>query len=489
MSKGRGGIGNVIAILVLILFGMVAHNAWFKERDRTPAPPQAPLQEPLAPPAQTDPPLSTTLSETLPLDPAVPDMREGPLSEPEALSAFPHTATLAEIRSLIEVKNATEAEVKLTTLTRELPDDPELHSIVAILWNNLGVLQKKTRGAAASIQAYKAGLALNPESPALNLNLAHAYWETQDPDLTVDFLEHLVELAPKKAFPHLALAGLLYEEDDLAGATKHLEAATRLVKKNPEYKSLLAFVTKRVKGAERAERTFLARESSHFKVKYNGEENHEVWMTVLDILEEAYREIGQNFSYFPDEQITVILHTRRKFQAATGSPAWADGLFDPILGRIQIPTEGALTDRTWLTRVLRHEFVHALLHQRVGGRLGRVPTWLNEGLAMQLAGDPWPDIDQVIQGEVTLIPLNYLEGGWGRLSSKASMVAYLEGNSATLYLIDRYGMQKVREILGRVAAGEPIGAAIKDRLFISYEQFQHRWSDHLNDKIAAGRTS
>ena len=285
------------------------------------------------------------------------------------------------------------------------------------------------------------------------------------------------------------MAGILYEEDDLAGATKHLEAATRLVKKNPEYKSLLAFITKRVKGAERAERTFLARESSHFKVKYNGEENYEVWTTVLDILEEAYREIGQNFSYFPDEQITVILHTRRKFQAATGSPAWADGLFDPILGRIQIPTEGALTDRTWLTRVLRHEFVHALLHQRVGGRLGRVPTWLNEGLAMQLAGDPWPDIDQIIQGEVTLIPLNYLEGGWGRLSSKASMVAYLEGNSATLYLIDRYGMQKVREILGRVAAGEPIGAAIKDRLFISYEQFQHRWTDHLNDKIAAGRTS
>jgi hypothetical protein len=183
----------------------------------------------------------------------------------------------------------------------------------------------------------------------------------------------------------------------------------------------------------------------------------------------------------------VVLHARETFQAATGSPAWADGLYDPVLGRIKVPTQGALTDQAWLTRVLRHEYVHALLHDRVGGRLGAVPTWLNEGLAMQLAGDPWPDLDKVIRGQVTLINLSSLEGPWVGLPANVATVAYLEGNSATLYLIDRYGMDKVREIVGQIANGQPIAAAMQDRLAITYEQFQQRWLDELNEKMKAGR--
>jgi hypothetical protein len=50
-------------------------------------------------------------------------------------------------------------------------------------------------------------------------------------------------------------------------------------------------------------------------------------------------------------------------------------------------------------------------------------------------------------------------------------------------------MDKVREILDRLANGQPIAAAIPDRLFISYEQFQERWIDELNSKIRLGSTS
>ncbi len=488
MSKSRGSIGNTLVFLGLILLAIVAYNHWIKQNPDSPVPPQAPLQENPAPSTGIDRDLSAMLSEPLPVEPGDLHVREARLPEAGALPASPHTDTLAAIRTLIELRKEAEAEAKLTTLPREILDAPEHRPFVAILWNNLGVLQKETRGAAVSIQAYQAGLALDPESPELNLNLAHAYWERQDPGLTVEFLEHLVELIPQDAFPHLALADLLYSHDDLAGATQHLEVATRLAKANPGLRSYLGMVTQKVKRAQQAEGKFLARESSHFIVKFDGEEDHAIWDEVLDILEEAYREIGQNFGYFPSKPITVVLHTKKNFQAATGSPAWADGLFDRVLGRIQIPTQGALTDRTWLTRVLRHEFVHALLHERMGGRLRGVPQWLNEGLAMQLAGGSWPDIDRLIQGQLTLIPLNHLEGGWGRLPRNTAMVAYLEGNSATLYLIERYGMEKVREILSQLATGQPIGAAIKDRLFISYGQFQRRWSDHLNDKIAANRS-
>ena len=136
---------------------------------------------------------------------------------------------------------------------------------------------------------------------------------------------------------------------------------------------------------------------------------------MLEILEEAYREIGQKFGHSPSKTIVVVLHTKSTFQSATGSPVWADGLFDPVLGRIQVPTQEALADRAWLTRVLRHEFVHALLSDQLGPAGSAVPTWLNEGLAMELSGDRWSDLDQIMKQEFTLIPLPALEGGMGKI--------------------------------------------------------------------------
>ena len=123
----------------------------------------------------------------------------------------------------------------------------------------------------------------------------------------------------------------------------------------------------------------------------------------------------------------------------------ADGLFDPVLGRIHVPAHEALADRPWLTRVLRHEFVHALLHDQLGPASSAIRTWLNEGLAMELSGDRWSDLEQILAQEFTLIPLPALEGGWGGLSSDAATVAYLEANSAVHYLIDRF-MSEVREL-------------------------------------------
>lgn len=232
-----------------------------------------------------------------------------------------------------------------------------------------------------------------------------------------------------------------------------------------------------------SEQPLIYRDSSHFQVKFDGGEDYEIWSRVLEILEDAYRDIGQQLGYYPSKPIVVVLVTKETFHGASKGPAWSDGLFDPFAGRIKIPTQGALTDHAWLTRVLRHEYVHALLHDRMGGRVGAIPTWLNEGVAMQLAGDPPPDISDLVRGEVQLVPLTFLEGPWGGFSQKLATVAYLEGNSATVYLIDRFGMHKLRELITMLAAGQPIATAMQDRLFFPYDEFQRRWVDHLNEKL------
>jgi hypothetical protein len=100
---------------------------------------------------------------------------------------------------------------------------------------------------------------------------------------------------------------------------------------------------------------------------------------------------------------------------------------------------------------------------------------------MELSGDRWSDLDQIMRQEFTPIPLSSLEGGWGELSSDAATVAYLEANSAVHYLVDRFGMPRVRELLGHLKARQSLSSAMQSQLSLSYEQFQSRWVDQLQE--------
>jgi tetratricopeptide (TPR) repeat protein len=399
-----------------------------------------------------------------------------------AIPGSRHETLLIAIRDEIEKRNLPLAESKLTALPQSAVSDATTKPFVAVLWNNLGIEQETLHGTQLSVKAFKKAAALDGSNPVILMNLAHAYWEQRDPALNRDLLEQLIRLAPEEPFPHLAMAELLHEQNQSSEALTHLAHAADRVPRDPALRSYLAAVTAKVQHMESVESRMTARTSEHFVVKFDGAEDHGTWTTVLEILEDAYREIGQKFGHFPSKPIVVVLHTRDSFQGATGSPAWADGLFDPTLGRIQLPTQGATTDTKWLTSVLRHEYVHALLHDRLGTSSGSLPTWLNEGLAMQLAGDSWPDLDEALHGEVTIIPLTYLEGPWGALPATAADLAYLEANSATHYLIERWGMAQVDGLLKAFKARTSAATAIQNTLFVSYEQFHHQWLESFQQK-------
>ena len=467
---------NIFHILypVACLIGLfVVYQAWFK-----------PTYLPTPPPDQPN----AVVENVQNAPPELP--RDGPMElEPKQTRLIDHSVVpktthhvlLETIRDEIEKGHVTTAETKLADLPAAIADDNRTRPYVSILWNNLGIQQEKHGGTAASIKAFKKAALLDAKNPVVQLNLAHAYWELRDPAMTQNFLEQLVALAPNEPFPHLALADLFQDRDQLGEAAHHLDHATVRAANDPAVQSYLRTVTAKVRGTENSEARLISRNSTHFIVKFDGETDQETWAVVLEILEEAYREIGQKFGHFPSKTIVVVLHAKSSFQSATGSPVWADGLFDPVLGRIQVPAQNALADRAWLTHVLRHEFVHALLHDQLGPADSAIPTWLNEGLAMELSGDRWSDLDQIMTQEFTLIPLPALEGGWGELSSDAATVAYLEANSAVHYLIDRFGMPRVQELLAHLKARQALSAAMQSQLSLSYEQFQSRWMDQLQE--------
>ncbi len=478
----RRNIKHILGPLAVLIAIFVFYQTWLKPRyfhDR-PAPPAQIVAEEgaIEPTAPVAPPQAAPVAE----------IKRSRTIDPVSIPVPRHSELLGAIHEELEKHNIGAAEAKLVELPSSILTESATKRHVAILWNNLGILQEKTGGTEVSVKAFKKAVALDPQNAVAHLNLAHAYWGLRDPGLTEEFLQKVVTLTPDEPFPHIALADLLQEKDRLSEAGKHLAQAKDRLKKDPGLQSYVKAVTAKVHRTEKVEEKFSTHHGAHFTVKYDGTEDPETWTAVLDILEEAYREIGQKFNFFPTKPIIVVLHTKSQFQAATGSPNWADGLFDPVLGRIQIPTQGAATDRAWLTRVLRHEFVHALIHEDLGATAGSIPTWLNEGLAMQLAGDPWQDVASLPQEEHGLVPLAVLEGSWESLPADKVTVAYVEANGATHYLIERFGMHKVHEVLAHLKARQTMAAAMQDRLQMSYEHFQQQWAESLKATVSPAKS-
>lgn len=88
-------------------------------------------------------------------------------------------------------------------------------------------------------------------------------------------------------------------------------------------------------------------------------------------------------------------------------------------------------------------------------------------------------------GEHILIPLAALEEGWENLSAEKVGAAYMEANAATHYLIERFGMHKVHELLLHLKARQTIAAAMQDRLLLSYDKFEQQWAESLGATLSA----
>jgi hypothetical protein len=198
------------------------------------------------------------------------------------------------------------------------------------------------------------------------------------------------------------------------------------------------------------------------------------------ILEYAHDELSQKLGRIPSKPIAVVLHTNRKFTGAAGSPLWADSLFDHASGTIHLPTQGALEDLALFSRIARHECAHALLSEQAKGSSAKVPRWIVEGLTLQLAEDPWPDLEEAEHKSSALIPLASLHGDWKPLLADTVPKAYLEARSATQLLVDSYGLQGVQQVIQLLQAGQSLDAAMQQKLSVPYEQFRKQWEQVMN---------
>jgi tetratricopeptide (TPR) repeat protein len=305
-----------------------------------------------------------------------------------------------------------------------------------------------------------------------HLGLGMAYFHLRDDNAAERELAKAAELNPKEPSPYQFLGELYYRKDDLETAASYWEKAAELNPADPNLRARL----ERIRKEHKAEKDFNRDVTSHFLVKYEGREKIEAGRIILRVLEDAYGEVGRALSYYPDREIQVILYSSRQFQEVTDAPGWSGGIYD---GKIRIPIGGVEQETPGLRRLLYHEYTHAV----VRAMTPRCPTWLNEGLAQYFEGREIDSRQKEVLRRIAqsgkLPLLSNLEGSFTGLDGNQAVFAYLYSLSSVRYMIDSFGIYRVKNVLDELAAGADAGRAISIGITLSYEELQRGWRKSL----------
>ncbi len=260
---------------------------------------------------------------------------------------------------------------------------------------------------------------------------------------------------PYKTKKFLALS--YYELNDLPESFKYAQEALEY----GEDSELRRFIIK-LKKEESIMKHYKDIGLENFIIQFSREEHDQLRTIVSDYLKEAYKKIGKKLDYFPNKQFIVILYNEKDFFDITRAPGWAGGMYD---GKIRLPVKGISGRNNILRKVIFHEYTHALISEITQN----CPLWLNEGLAEYFSET------ERIENLINIIPLNLIEKRFPSGNPRLISIAYLTSRDAVEYLIEKYGIYSVKELLECFGEGMDINSAFKLTLYISYEDFQVKW--------------
>lgn len=223
-----------------------------------------------------------------------------------------------------------------------------------------------------------------------------------------------------------------------------------------------------VENEARVQGSYRARDSQHFLAVYEGKRREDIGQELLQVLERAYADVGYELGAYPSSEVQVIFYSDADFRDATGVPAAlvGGGSYHLLDGKIRIALKGLAPGDPWLASVLYHEYTHALIYAVTRGN--NPPRWIHEGLAVHLERQRAPTFKQeaIRRARAGIVPT-------------LDQSPYVHGSVAIGYLVDRYGMSGIRELLRRMGDGRPFDQAFQETFRMDVAALQQNLRDLL----------
>ncbi len=218
-------------------------------------------------------------------------------------------------------------------------------------------------------------------------------------------------------------------------------------------------------------------QSEHFDV-YFYEGGYDVAIFTAEVAESAYVSLQNDFMYDLAERVSIITYkSHNDFQQTnvigTYMPEGVGGVTELLKNRVVVPYEGSYSQ---FRHVIHHELVHAVMNDMlyggsiqslVTGQVAPVPLWFSEGLA-EYESLRWDTRLDMVVRDATLTgylpPIEWLD-----------YFPYQGGASVFRYIAQKYGNEKIGEILNKVKGSFNFQSAFKSAIGIDFKELTEEW--------------
>jgi len=313
-----------------------------------------------------------------------------------------------------------------------------------------------------------------PQTPiAIQLfNQGVNHFEKKEYDLALEALNDSLKYNPGNSLAYELIGDIYYYQQKLGAAKEQYKKAFELQPRDG-----LKNKMKKLRQEAIVEKDLSTYREQHFLIKYHGENKAYEGFELRELLRKTYGVISRDFGYYFKHKVVVLLYDEKEFQLLTQQPHWVAGLYD---GKIRLPaykrgfTEGDLRALT------AHEMAHAFVAV-ISSR--RAPVWIHEGLAEYEENKVRKISMDLFESAVktkTLMSLDQLMMVRAIGSIKSPLMVslfYQQSFHLVSYLIDRYGMFRIKKLLEEFGTGKNSDEAIRAVLRISTKRLEREWKE------------
>jgi Tol biopolymer transport system component len=226
-------------------------------------------------------------------------------------------------------------------------------------------------------------------------------------------------------------------------------------------------------------------ETPHVRLHYYAQEES-LARRLAAVAESVCVEYDGRFRMSAHRPIPILLYSAHHvFQQSNATPELiteaVGGLTELIKGRVLIPHNGSWARLVWVTR---HELTHAYMlekvsqvmkaHHRSQGYLP--PLWFTEGIA-EFCGTHWDEDAEGLLRDAVLsnraMPLTESDEITG------TVLMYKEGQNFLLYLADRFGKDKVFDILDNWWRGDDFETVFRMTIGHPLKEIDQAWFNEV----------
>jgi hypothetical protein len=156
---------------------------------------------------------------------------------------------------------------------------------------------------------------------------------------------------------------------------------------------------------------------------------------------------------------------------------WTGGVAYTEYGIIAIGIGADADSLAWGKKAIAHELTHLVVHQVTMNPYNSLPTWLDEGLAMNAEGAL--DLEFITafynaKNEDALISVRSLASPFSADTTQ-SLLGYAESYKIVTFLIDTYGRDKMLELLDTFRQGSGYDEALEKVYGFDMDGLDARW--------------